>query len=241
MINFTKVLSDQNGRGKIISGILVIGSIWGLLDAITVKYISPLFHVRGLCLCPLTVVFLGFLLMSLALVIYKKPMMLIGIGIIAALFKLLNFAVISLPIINGHTVYQPVVNPALASITASLVYALFASFLMNKLENNIYIRIIVGVLAGFLSTAAFIYSAFYITHTPPLIISTTWQMLLPFHGPVAAALGAIFLTTGYWAASKIQLRANFLQIKKPLFYYLGSGAIVIFSVIISIIIHWISV
>jgi len=75
-------LTESTKIGNMLVGMLVIGSIWGLLDAITVIYISPLFHMRKLCLCPLSVVVYGFTLMSIALVIYRKPLMLIGIGII---------------------------------------------------------------------------------------------------------------------------------------------------------------
>ena len=212
---------------KIFVGILVFGSVWGLLDAISVAYFAPFFHIRHLCLCPLTVVIFGFFLMTIALNIYKKPIMLIGIGLIAASFKLLNFAIVPLPVVNGYVAYQPVVNPALAAFVASVVYALFVSLLMNKMERNIFIRIITGALAGFISVVFFVYAAFYLTNTHPLIVDTPIQYLFPFEGPVTAFLGAIFLPLGYLAGIKFQYRNIFLPVKKQWLYYITACFIVV--------------
>jgi len=230
------LITGRKSAGNILVGMLVIGSIWGLLDAVTVIYISPMFHIRKLCICPITVVIYGFTLMSIALVKYRKPLMMIGIGVIAALFKLLDFAILPLPVIDGYIIYQPVVNPALAAITASIVYAVFAGALLNKLENNVLMRIITGTVAGFLSVVAFVYTAFYITQTPPLIIKTPLQLIYSFHGLATALFGAIFLPLGYWIAIKLNQRTILLQTKKPVLYYFGSGIILVFSIIVSTII-----
>ena len=221
------IIANPKKIGKIIAGILIFGSIWGLIDAISIIYIAPFFHERHACLCPLTVVIFGFFLMTLALSIYKKPMMLIGIGAIAALFKLLNFAILPLPIINGSVAYQPVVNPALAAFVASLIYTLFAGLLMNKLKSNMLIRVIAGTSAGFLSAVIFVYTAFYLTNTPPLIVDTPMQFIFPFHGPMAAFLGAVFLPLGYWANIKFQHISIFLPNRKQWLYYMAACLVVV--------------
>ena len=224
-------LNKVDGIKNILVAMIVIGSLWGLLDAITVIYISPMFHIRKLCLCPITVVIYGFTLMSFALVKYRRPLMLIGIGLIAALFKLLDFAILTLPVINGQTIYQPVVNPALASITVSIVFAVIAGTLVNKLEKNIFMRIITGTVAGFLSVVAFVYSAFYITQTPPLIVKTPFQLIYSFHVIVTAIFGAIFLPFGFWLESRWYGKIIILQTKKMSLYYVGSGVIVMFCIL----------
>ncbi|GAG98156.1 unnamed protein product [marine sediment metagenome] len=70
------IITNQNSLKKVMVGILVFGSIWGLLDAISVLYIAPFFHIRQLCLCPLTVVIFGFFLMTSKLYEYNK----VGLG-----------------------------------------------------------------------------------------------------------------------------------------------------------------
>jgi hypothetical protein len=214
----------------IVIGILVFGSIWGLLDAISTgalfAHIAPTLKSHQICICPLTGAVFGFFIMALALAIYKKPAMLIGIGAVAALFKLLNFAIIPLPVVQGNVAYQPVVNPALAAFASSLVFALVATLLLNRLESNVPIRVGAGILAGFLAVVVFVYAAFYVTHTHPLIVDTPWQFIAPLHGLATAALGAIFFPLGYAAGVKLRGRASSLLAARPRFYYLGSGVTV---------------
>ena len=231
--------SRETGRksaGNILTGILVIGSIWGLLDALTVIYFSPVCNIKKLCLCPMTVVLYGFPLMTFAIVKYRKPLMTIGIVVVAALFKLLDFAILPLPVIDDRTIYQPVVNPALAAITVSIVYTALVAPFLKKTEKNIFYRIIIGAIAGFCSITAFVYTAFYITQTPPLIVITPIELLFPFHGLATASLGAICLPLGYWIAIKLNQTATLLPVKKPVLYYFVSGFIVVFNIIASTII-----
>jgi hypothetical protein len=227
---------NRSNVAPIVIGILVLGSIWGLLDAISVgalfSHIAPTLHSHQICICPLTGAVFGFFIMALALAIYRKPAMLIGIGAVAALFKLLNFAIIPLPIVQGNVAYQPVVNPALGTFTASVAFALVAALLLNRLESNVSIRVGAGALVGFLATVAFVYAAFYVTHTHPLIVDTPWQLIAPLHGAAAAALGAIFLPLGYWAGVRLRERAGSLLTARPRFYYLGSG-VTVFCIAIS--------
>jgi len=210
---------------------LVFGSIWGLLDLSTVLYLAPVCHIRKLCTCPITVVLIGFPLMTMVLVKYRKPLMMIGMGIIAALFKLLDFAIIPLPVIHGHTIYQPVVNPAIAAITASVTFAVFAGILLNRLEKNILLRIITGLVAGFCSVIAFVLTTFYVTQTHPLIVDTPMQLIFPLHGPLAAIIGSIMLPSGFLLAKYLNKKTFVLQTKKTIIYYFGSGLIIVFSVI----------
>jgi hypothetical protein len=159
--------------------------------------------------------------------------MLIGIGAVAALFKLLNFAILPLPIVNGQVVYQPVVNPALAAFVVSLVFALIGGLLLNRLEASITIRVGAGALAGFLGVVAYVYAAFYLTHTHPLMVNTPLQYIIPLHGPAGAVLGAIFFPLGYSAAIRVQPRITSLLARRPVFRYGVSAGIVVFCVGIS--------
>ena len=121
---------------RIFLGIVAFGCIWGFLEAITFLGIlhshwGDLFQYH-LCPCFLMAAIFGSFVMGLALAIYKKPSMLIGIGLVAALFCFL--AVPFLPIPVRSTTYGPVVASATAAIMGSLSLALVASFLMKRLE-----------------------------------------------------------------------------------------------------------
>jgi len=233
MISNVNSVNTVGKTKNLLIDMVVIGSIWGLLDVLTVTYLVPVCHIGKLCSCPITVVMIGFPLMTFALIKYRKPLMLIGMGIIAALFKLLDFAIIPLPVINGHTIYQPVVNPAIAAVTASITFAVFAGILLNRLEKNIVPRILVGLVAGFCSIIAFALTSFYITHTHPLIVDTPVQLLCPLHGPLAAIMGSITLPLGFLLAKYLNKKTYILQTKKPVLYYLSSGLIVVISIMTS--------
>lgn len=225
----------QNKKSMLI-GILVFGSIWGLLESVVAGglflHAGPFLRQHHICICPLTGAIFGFFIMALALAIYKKPTMLIGIGIVAALFKLLD-----IPILHGSMLPAPmtlrfIVNPAISIIMVSLIFSLAAAVLLNKLESNFPLRVGVGALTGFVGTVAFVFTAFYLTHTNPLVVSAPLQ-LIATHGPVVAALGAITFPLGYLAGMKLQRRTISLPIRKPRLYYIGGGVTVAFCLGIS--------
>ncbi len=232
MASLSARIRGWQNKKSILIGILVFGSIWGLFDAVSVGVlfsgVGPLLNQSKVCICPLTGAIVGFFIMAFALAIYKKPAMLIGIGIVAAAFKLLNFAIVTLPIVKGSVVYQPVVNPALSAFVQSIVFALVAALLLKGLEGRSLLRvgIAAGALAGFLGVVAFVYAAFYVTQTHPLIVNTPWQFIFPLHGPAATGLGAIFLPLGYWAGVKSRQWAVSLPARQPRFYYAGSAVAV---------------
>jgi hypothetical protein len=159
MFNKLETHSQSASILSVIVGIILFGSIWGLLDAVSTGalflHIAPFLKSHHICVCALTSATFGGFIMSLALRIYRRPAMLIGIGAVAALFKLLNFAILPLPIVNGQVVYQPVVNPALAAFVVSLIFALIGGLLLNRLEASIPIRVGAGALAGVLGAIFF--------------------------------------------------------------------------------------
>jgi len=87
----TKVVNWQN-TVQVLIGILVFGSIWGLLEATLGGFLHLIiFPNKGAIMGGI-----GVALMASALAIYKKPGMLLGIGIVAASFKLLDVWLFSL-------------------------------------------------------------------------------------------------------------------------------------------------
>lgn len=71
---------------RVIIGILVFGSIWGLLEATLGGFLNMIiFPNKGAIMGGI-----GIAIMGAALAIYRKPTMLPGIGIVAASFKCLN-------------------------------------------------------------------------------------------------------------------------------------------------------
>ena len=153
----------KEDKVRIFLAIVAFGCIWGFLEAITFggllhSYWGSLF-LYHLCPCFLMAAIFGSLVMGAALAIYKKPGMLIGIGLVAAVFCFL--AVPFLPTPVRSTTYGPIVSSATATIMGSLCLALVASFLMKRLDRSIPVRIGVGALSAILASALFILATSY--------------------------------------------------------------------------------
>lgn len=148
---------------QIFLGIVTFGCIWGFLEAITFggllhSFWGSLFPYH-LCPCFLMAAIFGSFVMGLALAIYQRPGMLVGIGLAAALFCFL--AVPFLPISVRSTTYGPVATSATAAIAGSLSLALLATFSMKMLDRNIPLRIGTGALSAILASTLFILATAY--------------------------------------------------------------------------------
>lgn len=193
----------------ILAGIVVLGSIWGLLEAITFlgllhSHWGDLFPYH-LCPCFLMTAIFGSFIMGSALSIYKKPSILIGIGMMAALFCLLGVPFLPIPV--RSVFYGPVVASATAAVAGSISVALFAGFFMKKLDGSVLTRIMVGVLSAILASVLFIIATAYGVDKPicaDLGYARPLPDFLGMGGMVWMVAAAIILPIGYLTGAKLQ-------------------------------------
>jgi hypothetical protein len=142
VFNRPKTLSESGNILHVIIGILVIGSIWGLVEATLGGFLHLVhFTYKG----AITGGF-GMALMATFVVIYRRPKLVFCVGVIAALFKPLS------ALIYGQPIFSPfVVNPASAILLEGLAFTLVVSLLFKGFESSIKIRIGAGIAAGYLS------------------------------------------------------------------------------------------
>jgi hypothetical protein len=209
--------------------ILLFGSIWGFFESIVAGALflraGTFLRAHDICICPITGAIIGILIMALALAIYRKPAMLMGIGVVAASFKLLD-----IPILHGSALPAPMilrftVNPVIFIIVTSLLFSLTGALMLKRLERRWPIRVGVGALIGFVGVVGFAYIAFYATRTDPLIANTPLE-LIATHGPAVVALSAVSLPLGYLASTKIRQMVVSLLARKPAFSYAVSAGVV---------------
>jgi hypothetical protein len=208
---------ERQDLTRIIMGILVFGSIWGLFEATLGGFFNLiLFPNKGAIMSGI-----GMAIMGAALAIYRRPAMLPGIGVVAASFKLLNVWLLFVPI-NA----VQVINPAIAIIFESLAFSLVAASLMNKITRNSLVATGAGVLAGLMSATAYVFFAVYVTHSSQLgRVVTTPQAFIPNQGVVQAAFFGIFLPLGCLIGQKLAAM-TFPTLKRRSLYYATSAAIV---------------
>lgn len=219
MIENSKVkLSNQRQSIHLLIGVLIFGSMWGLLEATLGGFLHLIiFPNKGAIMSSI-----GVAIMAAALAVYRKPAVSIGIGIIAASFKLLDVLIFALPVNSYH-----IVNPAMAIIFESLAFSLIAAFLMDKIAKNAFAGIGAGVLVGLISAIAYIHFALLVTPAEVVArqgVKTASQFIIN-QGVVQAAFCGILLPLGYLAGEKLAARVSLISLKAPLYY--ASSAIVI--------------
>jgi len=209
---------ETHGTPHILVGILLFGSIWGVLEATLGGYLHMIiFPNKGAIMSGI-----GVAIMASALAIYKKPSMLPGIGIVAALFKLLDVWLFALPITSIH-----IINPAMAIILESLAFNLIAIFVVKKIAKNAFIGVGAGVLAGLISAVAWVYFAIYVMNAPAYarVVFTAGEFIAN-QGVVQAVFSGIFFPLGYVVGDKLYKKPLPLSLGRGSLYYATSAAVI---------------
>jgi len=215
-------------------GMVVFGCIWGFLEAVTFagmlhKY-WEIFFPYHLCPCFLMAAIFGSFVMGSALAVYKKPVMLIGVGLIAAAAGWLS--VPFLPDSVRATYYGPWIANATAVIVGAFSLALVAAFLMKRIERSVPIRIGVGVLSGLIAPTLFILVTAYgvdKTICADLGYARPLPDFLGVGGMYWMVAQAIMLPLGYLVGEKREGLRSWLfprLQKKPSLVYTGLAAII---------------
>ena len=205
------------GLVSIIIGILVFGSIWGLIEATLGGFLHMIiFPNKGAIMGGI-----GVAIMATALAVYRKPAMLPGIGIVAASFKLLDVWLFALPVASIH-----IINPAMAIIFESLAFGLVAVFIMNKMTKNAFIGIGAGVLVGLVSAIAWVYFAIYVMNAPLYArVVFTAGGFIANQGVALAAFTAALLPLGYLAGEKLATRTPPVLARRPIYYAVSASTV----------------
>lgn len=213
----TNTGNKQYSGINIIIGILVFGSIWGLLEATLGGFFNMiLFPNKGAIMAAI-----GVTIMGTALAIYRKPAMSLAIGIIAASFKLLNIWIFT-PVSYIH-----IINPATAIVAESLAFTIVAVVLVNRMERSALVPIGAGFLAGLITATAYVYFALYVTHAPILQrmgVSGAGEFIAT-QGLIQAAFFGIFLPIGYQLGKKLAVTNPLATLGRPLYYSISAAAV----------------
>lgn len=227
-VNMKDRPTDRQSVVHIVIGILVFGSIWGFFEATLGGFLHLIiFPNKGAIMGGI-----GVAIMASALAIYRKPGMLPGIGLVAALFKLLDVWIFSLAITSVH-----IINPAMAIIFESLAFGAVAVFLINRIAKNVLTGVAAGAITGIITATAYVYFAVYITNSPLFArigVSSVAEFIAD-QGVVQAAFWAILLPLGYLAGKKLATKPFPVLAKRRILYYAASMAFILFCWGVSII------
>jgi hypothetical protein len=204
---------------RILIGILVFGSIWGLLEAT----LGGVMHLINFPNTGAIMGGVGMIIMATALAYYRKPAMLTGIGVVAASFKLLNVWLLLIPVNVPH-----IINPIAAIILEAMAFSLVAIFLVKGMEKSNYTSVWAAVLAGILSASAFALVAVYITHIPVNTRSglDSVREFVTVNGLVQAVFAGVLAPAGYIFGRKLAAITP-LVLKRRSIYFTASASTVL--------------
>ena len=190
-------------------GVLVFGSIWGLLEstvggAIRLAF-GPFFKSQlHICPCPLMMFAFGFPSMAAALAIYKKPAMLPGIGLVTASFSFLVIPIRNIPAFTTPGTTYPIINSAIAIILSSVIFGFVASLVGRKLPLSTLTLAGAGALSAMLSSIVFIYIVVGLGAPILKVTGLSGQLAyIATNGTIFTAMSAATLPLGYIAGVKI--------------------------------------
>jgi hypothetical protein len=203
-----------------IIGILVFGSIWGLVEA-TLGGALHLIHFtyKGAITGGVAMA-----IMAAFVVTYRRPKFVFWLGVIAALFKPLS------ALIYGQPIFAPfVVNPASAILLEALAFTVVVSLLFKGFESSIKTRIAAGISAGYLSAVLYAILASTIGMGNWASWGLTERVTAALtDGTGLAVVGTCLLFLGHLVGTK--LRPNFWELMtvKPKAFYASAIAITAF-------------
>jgi hypothetical protein len=220
-----KTVSQSGDILRVVIGILVFGSVWGLVEAVLGGALH-LVHFPYQGAIPGGI---AMAIMATFVVTYRRPRLVFWIAVIAALFKPLSAA------IYGQPIFSPfVVNPGSAILLEGLAFTLVASLFFKGFESSIKTRIAAGASAGYLSAIlyAVLASALGMGKWASLGLAGRITTALT-DGTALAIVGTCLLLLGHLVGTK--LRPNFWQFMtvKPKAFYASTIGITAFCWILA--------
>jgi hypothetical protein len=220
VFNKLKTVSQSGDILRVVIGILVFGSIWGLVEATLGGFLHLVhFTYKGAITGGIAMS-----IMAAFVVTYRRPRLVFWLGVIAALFKPLS------ALIYGQPIFAPfVVNPASAILLEALAFTLVVSLFSKGFESSIKARIGVGVATGYLSIILYGVLASAVGMGNWASWGLTERLSSVFaNGTGLAIVGTCLLLLGYLVSTK--LRPNFWQLMtvKPKAFYASTIAITAF-------------
>jgi len=215
-------LQTHSQSGNILSvivGIVLFGSIWGLMEAT----LGGFLHLTHFAYKGAITGGIGMSIMATFVVVYGRPRLVFWIAVIAALFKPLS------AVIYGQPIFAPfVVNPASAILLEGLAFSLVVSLLFKGFESSIKMRIGAGVAAGYLSIILFgvLASAVGMGNWASWGLAERLSSVFA-NGTGLAIVGTCLLLLGHLVGTK--LRPNFWQLRstKPSLFYASTTATIV--------------
>lgn len=208
----------------IVFAILIFGSLWGLVEIAlggALRLVS--FPYRA---GVLTGVGMG-MITGMALAIYRKPAMAFGIGIVAALTKLMVVPIQRVPLTCPA-------NSCIAVVLEAIALGAVAFALIKAMDGNPYSQIITGASAAFAGSMLFWVAGMHVAPCRYLLsFAGTPGAWMIKEGLVWAAFSGILFPMGYLTGVKLRPGVAYILTERPNLACAGSIAVLVICLTLS--------
>jgi hypothetical protein len=208
--------TDRSSKKEIMLWILILGSLWGLSEAVLGNVMSGGMPFRASVLTGI-----GIGIMGIALGVFKRPTMLIGIALITAASKQVAVPLLGCSILcKANSCLAVFLHATLLTCTVAM---------MGKRRGNIVPLFLAGFSAVLLSAATFYFAGMHLAPCAYLLSFNHTGGILAFlttEGIPWALFSGVALPAGYRLGES--LKGSIFQFRsKPWIYYTASSAIII--------------
>ncbi len=204
-------MKKQNKTSDILIGLIVVGSIWGMLEI----FLGAGMHSAGIPHKGDVLTALGMGLMAFAFAIYRKPLMLIAIAALAASMRQM-----AIPILHLSTFCKA--NSSLAVILGGTTLAGVTRLTAPYLKRGHLGRAGIGSASGFLTATSFYFIGMHVAPCRYLLSFNRPGGFVAFIGAEAiiwAALSAVTFPVGYRIGERLSERIAQIALRRPLRFY----------------------
>lgn len=209
----------ENGSRHALLGLLVVGSVWGFFEVV----LGGAMKAGGVPYKGDVLTGLGMLLMGIAVAMYRKPLMLIGIAAVAV-----GVRQISIPILHLSTFCKA--NSCLAVFLGGAALAGAAAVAGKRLRRGIAARVAAGFSAGLAAGISFYYIGMRLAPCRYLLSFNRPGGLVAFlraEGLIWAVLCAVLFPVGYRLGESLRDSVFEVGMRRPAFYYTASLMLVV--------------
>ena len=202
---------------SILLGILIFGSVWGTSEAA----LGGGLHAAGFPYRSALLTGIGMAIMGAALVIHRKPLMLLGVGMVAVLVKLMAVPILSIPIMCKA-------NSCIAVLLEAAAFTLVGLVFLKQLDKNVYNRMGSGTLAATLGAVGFFFIGMQVAPCNYLLgFSGNLGGFLTSEGLLWAAFSTVLLPLGWVAGERLRQETPWLVERKPIYYLISASIVVL--------------
>jgi|GEM_PF-979869 len=200
-----------HSRIKVIAGIILFGSLWGMLEAT----LGGILHYVGIVNPGPVMASTGFSILAFAVAIYGKPWIAPYIGLVAASEKFLGF------IIFPWSSWGKIIRPATGIFLESLLFGAVTAIMWNEYREKAGSKVLCTSLASYLGMFAYGFLGWTIFRSGIGANRNILVMLkdIGFSATLTFMLSAFLVPAGHWLGNRVRDYDERMALKDPAFYY----------------------